>query len=174
MDSLVTTAELAAWMQVPEGSLPDGADIVLSLASDTVRAAAGCQFTRATSTVDVFPQCGVAVLPQRPVVGVSAVVADGAALGADDYELRRDSLFVDFRVRRLTVTFEHGYSTPPGNVKAVVLDLCSRLLSNTSGLKQLTVGSINYTFDSVGSSLSQIERDSLSKYRMGATSVRYQ
>jgi len=166
MEALATPAELAAWMQVDESELPPSAPSVLDVVSSIVRAEARQGFTRGQSTAILYPDCGQVALPQRPVISVDDVE------GATSWELRRDVLLVD--APRVRVTWTHGYSEVPGDVKAVVLSAATRVLTNPLDIRQESVGSISMTYasETIGASLSPADRDLLARYRRRVALVR--
>ncbi|MFJ9961073.1 hypothetical protein [Streptomyces avermitilis] len=174
---LATTAQLAAWMQTTEDALPDGASLVLTVASDIVRKEARQHFTRGTSTVTLYPSFDgkyyVSMLPQRPVVSVATVVADGVPLADSDWKLRRDALRFPRYVDEVKVLFTHGYSETPGDVLGVLLTACARVLNNPNDLRQETAGSLSVTYaaETIGASLSEKDKDLLRRYRRGVAVV---
>lgn len=167
MAALATTAELAAWMQRDEAELPASAPAVLDMVSAIVRAEARQEFTRRTSTVTLYPDCGHVTLPQRPVISVDSVE------GTDSWAVRRDRLYVD-PVESVKVTYTHGYSAIPGDVKAVVLSAATRVLTNPLDIRQESVGSVSVTYaaETIGASLSPADKDLLARYRRRAAVVR--
>lgn len=75
------------------------------------------------------------------------------------------------------VVYSHGYSTVPGDIKAVAYGVCSRVLYNPSGLRQETVGAISVTYPGIGGeagsiNFSTLERRVLEKYKKNAQSMR--
>lgn len=171
--ALATVDQLAAWMQVEAGTLPASAATTLEIVSSIVRAEARQNFTRATTTVKLYPSNGYVILPQRPVVSVSAVTRDGTALvEGQDYTVRHDRVWLT-GYTPVSVTFTHGYASVPGDVLAVVLTAASRVLNNPSDLRQETVGSMSVTYasETVGASLAPADKDLLARYRRRAAMV---
>ncbi|WP_461296332.1 hypothetical protein [Streptomyces harbinensis] len=165
-------------MQREPDELPPSAATVLDTVSAIVRAEARSAFTRGQSTVRLYPVDGWAELPQRPVVSVLSVHQDehqdqGAELPAGSWWLVRDRVFVG-SAGPVLVTYEHGYATVPGDVRAVVLSAASRVLSNPRDLRQESVGavSVTYSAETVGPGLSPADRDLLARYRRRAAVVR--
>ncbi|MFJ9207500.1 hypothetical protein [Streptomyces sp. NPDC102264] len=174
LPALATVDELAAWMQREPDELPEGAALVLDTASAIVRTEARQRFTRGTTTVALDLRERVVRLPQRPVVSVELVRAGSRVLGADEYRVWRDELRFPFAVfGPVVVTYTHGYAEVPGDVRAIVLTLAGRVLTNPSDLRQESVGSVNVTYaaETIGASLAPIERDQLARYRPRAAVV---
>jgi hypothetical protein len=75
------------------------------------------------------------------------------------------------------VVYSHGYSTIPGDIKAVVYGVASRIMYNPSGLRQETVGAISVTYPGIGGeagtiNFSTLEQKVLSKYSATEKSMR--
>ncbi|GGR71374.1 hypothetical protein GCM10010252_07140 [Streptomyces aureoverticillatus] len=168
LPALATTDQLAMWMQREPAELPEGAALVLDVASTIVRREARQNFTRGTSSATLYAYDGWAVLPQRPVVSVAEVRRRGGQLvPADRWQLVRDRVHVLGGDQAVTVTYTHGYASVPADVLAVVLTLASRVLSNPSDLRQESVGSVSVTYsaETIGASLAPADRDLLARYR---------
>ncbi|MFE2977463.1 hypothetical protein [Streptomyces sp. NPDC059258] len=170
---MATLDELAAWMQLDRDALPAGAALMIDTASAIVRTEARQRFTRGTTTVALAPREHVVALPQRPVIGVELVRAGGRELGPDEYRVWRDELWLSGTYGSVVVTYSHGYATVPADVRAIVLTLAGRVLTNPSDLRQESVGAVNVTYaaETIGASLAQIERDALARYRPRAAVV---
>ncbi|MFE7466351.1 hypothetical protein ACFU6R_19890 [Streptomyces sp. NPDC057499] len=173
LPALATLDELAAWMQRERDELPEGAALVLDTASAIVRDEARQRFTRGTTTVALAPRDQVVILPQRPVVAVELVRAGGRELGPDEYRLWRDELWLAGSYGSVVVTYSHGYAAVPAPVRAIVLTLAGRVLTNPNDLRQESVGSVSVTYaaETIGASLAPIERDQLARYRPRAAVV---
>ena len=165
MTALATTADLALWLQMDESALPAGAPSALEMVSDIVRAEARQSFVRTTTTFTTYALDGYVHLPQRPIVSVDSVTYEGGA--QVDWKPFNDRLYVGYQTEPLTVTFTHGYSAVPGDVKAVVLAATARVLGNPHDLRQETVGSVSVTYaaETIGASLSPADKDMLARYR---------
>lgn len=173
LPALATVDELAAWLQREPDELPEGAALVLDTASAIVRSEARQRFSRGTTTVALAPRDQVVTLPQRPVVGVELVRAGGRELRADEYRLWRDELWLAGSYGSAVVTYSHGYAEVPAPVRAIVLTLAGRVLTNPNDLRQESVGSVSVTYaaETIGASLAPIERDALARYRPRAAVV---
>lgn len=174
LPALATVEELAAWMQREPAELPESAPLVLDTASAIVRAEARTRFTKGTTTVALRSRDRVVVLPQRPVVSVQLVRATGRVLRPDEYQLWRDELTLPAVVTGpVVVTYTHGYDAVPADVRAIVMTLAGRVLTNPSDIRQESVGSVSVTYaaETIGASLAPIERDQLARYRPRAAVV---
>ncbi|WP_418956829.1 hypothetical protein [Streptomyces tritici] len=173
LPALATVDQLAAWMQREPAEMPEGAALVLDVASAVVRREARQSFTRGTSSATLHPNGGWVVLPQRPVIAVQSVRAGGQLVPPDRWQLVRDRLAV-FDDQAVTVTYTHGYASVPGDVLAVVLTLAGRVLTNPSDLRQESVGSVSVTYsaETIGASLAPADRDLLARYRRRVAVVR--
>ncbi|GGV54191.1 hypothetical protein [Streptomyces spectabilis] len=167
LPALATTDQLAAWMQRERDELPEGAALVLDVASRIVRTEARQNFTRGTSSATLYPREGWAALPQRPVISVQEVRRGGQLVPPDRWQLVRDRVRVLGGDQAVTVTYTHGYASVPADVLAVVLTLASRVLTNPSDLRQESVGSVSVTYsaETIGASLAPADRDLLARYR---------
>ncbi len=75
------------------------------------------------------------------------------------------------------IVYTHGYSTVPGDIKAVVYGAASRIMYNPSGLRQETVGAISVTYPGIGGeagtiNFSSLEKKVLNKYSSTEKSMR--
>lgn len=61
------------------------------------------------------------------------------------------------------IVYSHGYSTVPGDIKAVMYGVCSRIMYNPSGLRQETVGAISVTYPGIGGEAGTINFSALEK-----------
>ncbi|MFJ5707614.1 hypothetical protein [Streptomyces sp. NPDC093105] len=173
LPALATVDQLAAWMQREPEEMPEGAALVLDVASAVVRREARQSFTRGTSSATLHPDGGWVALPQRPVIAVQSVHVRGQLVPPDRWQLVRDRLAV-VDDQAVTVTYTHGYASVPGDVLAVVLTLAGRVLTNPSDLRQESVGSVSVTYsaETIGASLAPADRDLLARYRRRVAVVR--
>ncbi|MFJ8472170.1 hypothetical protein [Kitasatospora sp. NPDC094011] len=171
---LATVDQLAAWMQRTPAELPEGAALVLDVASRIVRTEARQDFTRRSTTATFNPRDGWITLPLRPVVSVDAVTVAGGVVEPSGWELVRDRLRVkNYPNSPALVTYTAGYASVPGDVLAVVLTLAARIINNPADLRQEAVGgvSVTYAAETIGASLAPAERDQLARYRRRAAVV---
>lgn len=91
-------------------------------------------------------------LPERPVLTVTAVAVDGDTLSSDDYTVVRDRLIRPDGCHWggpdviVTVTYSHGWATPPGEVRAVAMSVALRLITNPEFLANERSGQYGATF----------------------------
>ncbi|MFJ9549080.1 hypothetical protein [Streptomyces erythrochromogenes] len=85
----------------------------------------------------------------------------------------RDELWLANPYGSAVVTYSHGYATVPADVRAIVLTLAGRVLTNPSDLRQESAGSVSVTYaaETIGAGLAPIERDQLARYRPRAAVV---
>ncbi|MEU9047501.1 MULTISPECIES: hypothetical protein [unclassified Kitasatospora] len=171
---LATVDQLATWLQRTPAELPEGAALVLDVASRIVRTEARSDFTRRSTTAMFNPRDGVIRLPLRPVVSVDAVTVAGGVVEPSGWLLVGDRLRVlRYPHTPALVTYTSGYSVVPGDVLAVTLTLAARIINNPADLRQEAVGgvSVTYASETIGASLAEAERDQLSRYRRRVSMV---
>lgn len=148
-------AELATWLGDPDLDAT-AATMFLAAATATVVSETGQDFHYVAG--DVVTLIGDddrwLLLPQRPVVAVSAVSVDGTAQTAASWTLAGSRLwrhcgwgsaYGGLSVANgtwsggcaptaVTVTYDHGYVTIPADVKAATLAVAADMASNPAGL----------------------------------------
>ncbi|MFD6363173.1 hypothetical protein ACFWFX_25480 [Streptomyces roseolus] len=170
------------------------AQALLDQASSVVRRYMRQDITRATTT-DTFTmrradptmhRCGgMVTLPQRPIVDISSVKANGVET-ADWWQDGSDLLLSSWawagppdahRPPQVEVTYTHGWDPVPGDIEAIVLQAANRVIVNPSGIRSETAGgeSVTYLIPAVGEHLgvllSRTEQKVLDRYRRTAGSV---
>lgn len=174
---LATVQELEKWLQVDPGTAPqEAAALALDVASELVRGAARCPFTKRTSTASLPIVDGV-ITPAGPVISVASVTVSGTALTSSQWDLDDGVITLGRDVlrdcpRRARVAWQHGFDPIPADVKGIVLDAVGRSIVNPRYLRQEATGQRSLTFatESFTVSLSQLEVDKLERYRPGARS----
>lgn len=107
------------------------------------------KFEQGESTVRLFPRDGVVRLVQRPVIDIVDVTdIDGVSI---DYTFDgHQSLYDLGAYTPVTVTYEHGSTTIPADVVAVVAGMVARTLSISpdaaAGVQQQTVGPFSQSY----------------------------
>ena len=107
------------------------------------------KFEQGESTVRLFPRDGVVRLVQRPVIDIIDVTdIKGVSL---DYTFDgHQSLYDLGAFTPVTVTYEHGSTTIPKDVVAVVAGMVARTLSISpdaaAGVQQQTVGPFSQSY----------------------------
>lgn len=173
MAAFATASDFATRLGVTlTASEQTDAGTLLSLASDiirdetgqTIEAAAGDTLTRPGVWSDRLR------LPERPVTAVNSVTLDGTALAVtDEWYLDGDEIV---RVAGdwggpeevLVVDYDHGYSTIPGVVKGVCLEMVARVWVNPGTVQQEGYGSEQVSYPrSNGLLLTDDERKALNR-----------
>lgn len=170
-DMFASTDDFAAMLGISlTANEEDRATTLLALASGLIREAANGQ-TISLVTDDVYTRKGTTdqriLLPQRPVVAVSSVTLDGAALTADsdwyldgDELVRRTATLVTpavleaetlsagfgYEWQTLEITYTHGFETIPNLVRTIALEAVVRAWVNPGRLIQQTVAGTETTF----------------------------
>ena len=151
MTAFATHDELAAYMQATFTVAQNAtADLLLDLASDEIRSVTGQQVDVVTDdTVDLeAPADAELILPQRPASEPTSVLVDGVAV--TDWTFKRGVLYrragwtaYDDHgvVKDVTVTYSHGWATPPAELKRVALQAVARAMRNPDGLQRRATGS---------------------------------
>lgn len=134
MPSFATPAELEIYMgQTLDAPTFTRAQFMLDLATDRIRGYTGQTISRATSTVTVFPNRFSLFLPQRPVVSITSIKYGTTTITG--WTLTPAGA-VNHRhwPGPVVVTYTHGYTATPGDIKKVCLDMAM------SGMRGLTTG----------------------------------
>jgi hypothetical protein len=150
---LATAEDLAARLGGLELTATDieRADTLLTTASGLVEAAA--RMPLALVTDDVLTIRGSResriLLPGRPVVAVTAVTLDGAAVTggwhvADDELVRPGGWGCERDA--LVITYTHGHDPIPDAIKAIVLELAARVWTNPGGVISQRLGQAQVTY----------------------------
>lgn len=146
MASFATPAELASWLQVASVDTAS-AQLQLNVATRAIINHCGWGILEATVTADPRDARGgrSLFLPTRHLTAVTDVVADGVALVAGtDYEwwgygeLERLGRCWPHKPRSVLVTYTHGYTPVPDDVKGACLSIAGRLYQNPSAAKAYT------------------------------------
>lgn len=113
------------------------ATALLTLASDVIRQAARQTIDQATSTITVRA-VGRVLLPQRPVVSIDSVLVDGSSVG---WTLDGDYLEGPWVGKTVEITYTHGFGTVPDAIKAVCVEVVTRVWVNPGKASQEAYGS---------------------------------
>jgi hypothetical protein len=173
--ALATLAELQLRLQ-GDVDLP-AAQAALDDATGTIQAACGWPIVATTATV-VLDSCGTRdlFLPTMWLTAVGPVTVNGASLvtGVDFWwyatgRLRAASGRWPYGARTVTVTFSHGYATPPPALRSLCLDLAAVTFRNPVGVRSYTVGAESVTYAGVGTPGPDLANDPrLGPYRLPA------
>jgi hypothetical protein len=111
------------------------------------------------------------ILPEYPIVEVSSVELDGIELDVLGYEVW-DYGIINRRwsgrwwsYHTITVTYSHGWDPIPGDIKGVCLELASRMMTNSTGSQQISIGSYSEAWALGGSSRESSPLSRLDSYR---------
>lgn len=178
-DPLATALELEAYLGREVGP---AADLLLAGASDAVRAYCGWHVAPSVTEELTLDGSGERVqpLPSLHVTELASVEECGELVEVSEYEwsvagrLRRGWAWTS-ELQGLLVTLTHGFDPVPAALKVLVLGLSARQLTNPSGVRSEAVGAVSVTYGeaggssgsgSVGSTLREVERAVLDRYRL--------
>lgn len=178
--SLITTQELAAFMgRTFTDSEEDQAQMFIDSVSDVIEGETGVSF-ELVEDEEIRIQAdgyGMIELSAKPILSVVVYDIDETeplTYGCWDglatvYGLQPNQV--------VDIIYSHGYTSIPGNIKAVMYGVCSRMMYNPGGLRQETVGAISVTYPGIGGeagtiNFSTLEKRVLEKYRDTMKSMR--
>ena len=119
---------------------------------------------------------GVVNLPQRPVVSISAVLADTVELATTKYywdAARGQLLLEDPDVHSVQVTYTAGFNPIPDDIKAVALAIAADEINNPRGVVSERLADYSVTYATADSSgLTARQAAILDRYRGAGGSVR--
>lgn len=180
MAAFATPAELASWLQVPSVDTAT-ATLALNVASAAIRGQAGWSITQEVVTAAVVDgPGGVTIWLATPrLTAVALVKEEGVTLTVvTDYDWKADGRLVrvggvwSCKPRAIELTYTHGYSTVPDDIKGLCLQVAGRLYHNPDTLRSYTVGGVSETFagavGELGLPLNLTEMELLSPYRVHA------
>jgi len=175
VDPLATVDDLATYLGVDEISNEDQAELLLDIASSTIRDETGQQLTlvdddeitmRGSWTRELW-------LPQRPVTDVASITIDGALIAGTAYKWTSEGRVTwypglggraafdgpDWQEAGhwggdsvlVGVVYSHGYEEIPANVKGICLELSKRAIrapgSGEIASESLGAYSVTYSRD---------------------------
>lgn len=178
--ALITTSELAAFMgRTFTDSEEDQAQLFIDMVSAVIEGETGVSFELVEDEeiriqADGF---GMIELSAKPILAVAVYDIDETeplTYGSWDglatvYGLQPNQV--------VDIIYTHGYTSIPGNIKAVMYGVCSRMMYNPGGLRQETVGAISVTYPGIGGeagtiNFSTLEKRVLEKYKDTMKSMR--
>lgn len=194
MTDLASTDDLEARLgRSLTGSEVDRAEALIAGASARVRTYTGQTFTLVEDdTVQVKVRNGIARLPQRPVVDVTAVeTLEGSTLlytWLNDDRVKVGTDGIDYSwvfeswsgsLSEVTITYSHGYETVPADVVDVVCQMVGRAMTrpaDETGLTQESIAGYSYSVGaaSAAGSMGMLadEKAALDVYRRLLGSIR--
>lgn len=178
--ALITVEELEAFMgRTFTDAEAAQAEVFIEMASDVIESEAGVSFSLVEDE-EIRIQAdgyGIVELNAKPIQEIAVYdidTTDEVAYATWDglsavYGLQPNEV--------VDIVYTHGYSTVPGDIKAVCYGVCSRMMYNPSGLRQETVGAISVTYPGLGGeagtlNFSTLEKRVLEKYAATAKSMR--
>lgn len=178
--ALITAAELAAFMgRTFTDAEQDQAEAIIEAVSSVIESQTGVSFTLVEDE-EIRIQAdgyGMIELSAKPVIAVTVYDVDETeelSYGSWDglitvYGLQPNQV--------VDIIYTHGYTSVPGDIKAVCYGVCSRIVYNPGGLRQETVGAISVTYPGIGGeagtiNFSTLENKVLDKYSTKAKSMR--
>jgi len=152
-----------------------GALIALDAACDTCRVIAEQDFNAVTATVSLDGNDGDAlVLPAFPVTAAGTVLVNGGTITdymlSDNGLLLRGTAGVDPRPtwpggrQNVTVTYEHGYTEVPRDVRMVALSIASRYIVQGVASREQQ-GDMQIDYATAAGDVTKNEDRILKKYR---------
>ena len=183
MPAFATVADLATYMQ-QDFSAADSATAAqaLDLTTAAIKGYTGQAIEAVTGDIARLP--GAAGrrlwLPELPVTAVGPVTViaafgTAATVAASDYTWRRSGLVLARHAglwggpdAEVVITYAHGTSPVPDDVRAVCLAAAARMMSNPAAQRSLSIGSYTEGFAQAdgGGLLSADERAQLDYYRL--------
>lgn len=194
MPALATIDDLAAYLgQDPlSGAAADQADLVLELVSGAIRRYCRQTFDHVVGDVAVLvgnwgPSL---VLPERPVLAVSAVEVDDVAL-VEDLDWAHDGQGTLWRgpspdtgsdlrqgatgvwrhwggpETKVTVTYDHGYSEIDSTLRSICLAATARVIGNPAGLYAEGLAPYQVTYGGPASRTANLTREEKAELREG-------
>lgn len=178
--ALITVEELEAFMgrQFTDTEEAQAASII-DVASFVIESEAGVNFTPVADE-EIRLQAdgyGMIELNAKPITEVAIYEVDGTD---EITSAAWDGLCTIYGLEPnqvVDIVYSHGYSTVPGDIKAVVYGVTSRIMVNPGGLRQETVGAISVTYPGIGGeagtiNFSTLEKRILAKYSAQEKSMR--
>jgi hypothetical protein len=178
--ALITVEELEAFMGRTFTTTEESqAEVLIQMASDVIESETGVKFSLVEDQ-EVRMQAdgyGIIELNSKPIQEVTVYVIDST----DEVTYATwDGLAAVYGLQPneiVDIVYTHGYTTVPGDIKAVCYGVCSRMMYNPSGLRQETVGAISVTYPGIGGeagtlNFSTLEKKVLDKYAATERSMR--
>lgn len=144
----------------------------LDLATGYIQARTGQTISSATETVTLDGiGYGLLALPEIPVTAVASVVVEGLTWVNDtDYYWTRKGIIRQrrrwwgYRPRSVVVTYTHGYSTIPEDIRRLCLKLAQTMYENPGNVKSESIGDYSVAYGAVESNLNEDDKATLAYY----------
>lgn len=163
---LVTAAELASYLQVPEVDTAS-AEQAIRTASAWAESKTGLAFTSRTATIRLSGSpATILELPVRPVTQVTAVTIDGTSyadfsLTADGHLYRELSWRTAWGPQIISATIQYGCAVAPDDVKGVVLEVAGGIYDGRLGVQSEQIDDYRVAYSGV---LSPTSLETLASY----------
>lgn len=163
---LVTAAELASHLQVPEVDTAS-AEQAIRTSSAWVESKTGLAFTPRAATIRLSGSLATVLeLPLRPVTAVSVVTIDGTAytdfsLTADGHLYRGLSWRTACTPQIVSVTLQYGCAVAPDDVKGVVFEVSGGIYDGRLGVESEQIDDYRIAYSGV---LSPTSLEALANY----------
>lgn len=170
MEAFATEAQLQTHLELDSIDAVR-AELLLANASAAIRAEVGQVLSLVTDDeVTVDPDGGLLLLPEIPVLSVSAVTVDDVALDPTAWHVRRSGVLrvtsVLYPTSTVQVTYTHGLDPLPDALRGLCLQIAGRLYSNPESLTSETVGAWSGSRGPLGGIvLSEDEKRALDPFR---------
>lgn len=178
--AIITVEELSAFMgREFSTSEAEQAQALIDVVEGAIESETGVSFTPVTDDVIKIQADGHGIieLKSRPVTNVTSLVdVNGDEIDYWEFD-GLTTIYNLFPLQVVTLTYSHGFSSVPRDIRGVALGSASRVMYNPSGLRQETVGAISVTYPGIGGeagtiNFSALERKILGKYGDDAASMR--
>lgn len=178
--AIISVDELAAFMgRTFSASEQEQAAAIIDVVESAIESETGVSFTAIEDDVILIQADGHGIieLNSRPVTNISSINdVNGDPIDYVDF----DGLSTIYNLHPhqvIELTYSHGFSVVPRDIRGVALGSASRVMYNPSGLRQETVGAISVTYPGIGGeagtiNFSSLERAILRKYGDDAASMR--
>lgn len=138
----------------------------------------GAVVTGAVTTVRLVSCDDELWLPGRPVNAMTSVVIHGQTVDPGSYAVSKWGPLRASRVwpawTDITVTWNYGFASAPGDVVNLAAGLVAQQLSDPNNVRSETIGQYSHTYATAGEpalSLADDQRRRLNRYRIKRTSI---
>jgi hypothetical protein len=173
MDPFITVEDLGAKMH-RDLSSDDAAVICVDAACDFIRDLTGQTINLVTDDALSIDGTGTdaLLLPEAPVVAVSAVTVNGDTIPTGSYGvkhemlIRKDLGYWTLGRLNVVVTYDHGWDedTLPRSLKMVALSIAERMFTQGSGIVYQSLGQYAVRYSDVATALTLTEQTILRKH----------
>lgn len=178
--AIITVDELAAFMgRTFSASEQAQAGAIIDVVESAIESETGVSFVHVEDDVILIQADGHGIieLNSKPITNIGSVNdVNGEEIDFVDFD-GLSCLYNLYPHQVIELTYSHGFTVVPRDIKGVALGSASRVMYNPSGLRQETVGAISVTYPGIGGeagtiNFSSLERTILRKYGEDAASMR--